>query len=203
MASVWPPLLEPTAGSGRSLSIEDWLNLPEDEEGELLDGHLVEEELPDAVHELTVAWLIGLFGSWLAGKGFVFGSELKVLISKNIGRKPDVVIFLPGSAVPPRRGPITMPPDIAIEVITPSPRDERRDRIEKMAEYSHFGVKYYWLVDPALESFEIFELTPASHYQRVVGVTSGLIDAVPGCPGLRVDLDELWSELRRLGGDGE
>jgi Uma2 family endonuclease len=199
MSNLWPPILESSsAGFGRSLSIEEWLNLPEDEDGELVEGRLAEEELPDAVHELTVTWLIHLFRGWLSGKGFVLGSELKVLISKTIGRKPDVVIFLPGSAVPPRRGPITIPPDIIIEVVTPSPRDERRDRIEKMAEYARFGVMYYWLVDPALESFEIFELTPAAQYQRVVGVTSGLIDAVPGCSGLNVDVDALWNELRRL-----
>ncbi len=108
------------------------------------------------------------------------------------------MVFLPGAAAPPRRGPITKPPDILVEIVTPSPRDERRDRIEKMAEYAHFGVKYYWLIDPALGSLEIFELTPEGYYQKVVGVTLGTIDPVPGCAGLKVEVDALWSELARL-----
>ena len=112
-----------------------------------------------------------------------------------------MVVFLPGSSVPPRRGPITQPPDILVEVVTPSPRDERRDRVEKMAEYAQFGVRYYWLIDPALGSIEIFELTTERLYQKVVGVTSGLIDSVPGCPGLKLDVDALWNELARLGGE--
>jgi Uma2 family endonuclease len=132
----------------------------------------VDEELPDAVHELAISWLIAVFGSWLARRGFVFGSELKVVLGPRSGRKPDLV------------------PDIAIEVITPSPRDERRDRIAKMGEYAAFGIEYYWLVDPALGSVEIFELNRDRKYTNVVGVTSGVIERVPGCDGLGLDVDE-------------
>jgi hypothetical protein len=47
-------------------------------------------------------------------------------------------------------------------------------------------------------AFEMFELTAQGNYQKLVGVTGGLIDPVPGCPGLRIDVDALWSELERL-----
>ena len=179
--------------------MQEWYDLPEDVEGELVSGRLENEEMPDAVHELAVAWLIWLFRQWLLGKGFVFGSELKILTAPTTGRKPDAAVFLPDTPPPPRRGPIVHPPDILVEVVTPSPRDERRDRVEKMAEYARLGVKYYWVVDPALGSFEIFELTNQNLYQKVVGVTSGAVDDVPGCTGLKVDVDALWAELARLG----
>ncbi|MBI4473370.1 MAG: Uma2 family endonuclease [Acidobacteria bacterium] len=202
MANAWPPVLEPSQGTGRGLSLQEWLDLPEDSEGELVSGHLTEEEMPDAVHELAIGWLIWLLRQWLSGEGFVFGSDLKILTGPDTGRKPDLTVFLPGTQPPPRRGPITHPPDILVEVITPSPRDERRDRVEKMAEYARFAVKYYWLIDPALGSFEIFELTAQSLYQKVVGVTSGVIDPVPGCAGLQIDVTALWTELARLADDG-
>jgi Uma2 family endonuclease len=112
---------------------------------------------------------------------------------------PDVNVFLPGTPAPPRRGPITQPPDILVEVVSPSPRDERRDRVENMAEYARFGVKYYWLTVPALGAFEIFELTAEGLYQKAVGITSGLIDPVPGCTGLKINVNALWSEIARLG----
>jgi Uma2 family endonuclease len=199
MPNAWPPLLDSLpATPGRSLSAEEWVDLPEDEAGELVDGRLTEEEVPDAVHELTVAWLIQVLGQWLSGKGFVLGSELKILTGRRTGRKPDLTVFLPGTPGAPRRGAVTQPPDILVEIVTPSPRDERRDRVEKMAEYAQFGVKYYWLIDPALGSFEIFELTTPGFYQKTVGVTSGRIDAVPGCDGLAIDVDALWAELARL-----
>lgn len=199
VASAWPPALQPDAPhAGRVLSREEWLALDEDDAGEWVDGRLVEEEVPDFTHELTVSWLIRVVGQWLGGRGFVVGSELKVLTSPTRGRKADLAIILPGSKAPPRTGPLREPPDILVEVVTPTPRDERRDRVEKMAEYARFGVRYYWLVDPALTAFEIFERTPQGNYQKLVGVTSGQIDAVPGCDGLCVDVDALWAELARL-----
>jgi Uma2 family endonuclease len=82
--------------------------------------------------------------------------------------------------------------------VSPSPQDERRDRVEKMAEYAAFGVRYYWLLDPALGSFEIFERNAAGNYVKVVGATSGRIEPVPGCEGLAIDLDALWTALSRL-----
>jgi hypothetical protein len=61
MASTWPPLLEQeSTAKVRPMSVQEWLELDEDESGELVDGHWVEEEVPDAVHEL------GIFGTELA-----------------------------------------------------------------------------------------------------------------------------------------
>ena len=89
------------------MTLEQWAELPEEESGELIDGFLLEEEVPDPVHELAVAWLVVLFGNWLRGKGgFVFGSEVKLRISQERGRKADVVVYLPGRPPPPRRVPV-------------------------------------------------------------------------------------------------
>jgi hypothetical protein len=67
-----------------------------------------------------------------------------------------------------------------------------------MTEYAAFGVQFYWLVDPALGSFEIFSLDAAGCYVKVVGATAGVVDSVPGCPGLMIDVDALWRQLSRL-----
>jgi Uma2 family endonuclease len=200
MAIAWPPLLAPTEESSRRrLTVEEWILLDEDEEGELVDGELTEEEVPDAVHELAVAWLIRMFGNWLGSRGFVLGSELKTVTGPRTGRKPDLTVFLPGTKPPPRRGAVRRPGDILVEIVTPTPRDERRDRIVKMTEYAAFGVPHYWLLDPALGSLEIFERNAAGNYTKIVGATAGRVEPVPGCEGLVVDLDALWTELARLG----
>jgi Uma2 family endonuclease len=89
-----------------------------------------------------------------------------------------------------------------VEVVSPSPADERRDRVDKMDEYAAFGVPCYWLVDPALGSLEIFELT-AGRFTRCAAATAGVLRNVPGCPGLVLDLDRLWAELARLDANDE
>lgn len=180
------------------MGFDEWSQLEEDETGELVNGFLEEEEVPDPIHELAVSWFIFLFRSWLGKAGFVFRSDLKVQTSEKSGRKPDVTVVLPGGARPPKRGALRSPPDLVLEVVTPTPRDERRDRIEKMTEYENLGVKWYWLLDPALGTLEIFELGGGGMYVRVVAASAGQVVNVPGCAGLVVDLDDLWAELARL-----
>jgi Uma2 family endonuclease len=184
---------------GEPMTLEEWAAMPEDEPGELVDGRLEEEEVPDLVHETVVAWLIWTLKTWLAEGGFVFGSEAKYAVRANRGRKPDVAVYLnPDGSRLPKYGIVRVPPDIAVEVVSSTPRDERRDRIEKMDEYAAFGVRFYWILDPGLQSLEIFELT-SGRYARATRATEGRMESVPGCDGLTIDLDKLWNEISRLG----
>lgn len=182
------------------MSDEEWAHLPEDEPGELVESILVEEEVPDWIHETAVIWFARVLSTWAVPRGGrVGGSELKYLLGKGKGRKPDVSMVLPGSRPPPRSGPMRRPPDVMIEVVSPSPRDVRRDRLEKRAEYAAFGVRWYWLLDPATRTLEIYELGSDGRYVWVLGAEGGRLDAISGCEGLVLDLDELWAEIDSLG----
>jgi Uma2 family endonuclease len=182
----------------RTLSDAEWIALDEEISGEFVDGELVEEEMPDFAHEVVIVWLIALLSSWIDQHGGIIGgSGAKFLLKKGRGRKPDISIFLRDRR-PPRTGAIRMPPDVMVEVISSSPSDIRRDRIEKMDEYAAFGVRWYWLVDPSARTFEIYECHPGGVYARVVGASAGVVKQVPGMEGLVVDLDALWRKLDEL-----
>ncbi len=179
------------------MSLEEWASLPEDEPGELIDGELAEEEVADWDHEDVVAWVMLLLGTWvMAHGGRIYGSDGKYAVRPGRGRKADVSAFFAGTPLPPPRGPSTTPPDIIVEVISSDPRDARRDRIDKAQEYAAFGARFYWLIDPDDRTFEIFELQAGAHYLRVRAASEGAID-VPGCEGLRLDLDALWAYVDR------
>jgi Uma2 family endonuclease len=183
------------------MSLEQWAELPEDEPGELVDGVLTEEEVPDYAHEVVVSWLIALFWAWVMPRGGVVGgSEAKFAVRATRGRKPDVTVFV--SRKPPRRGVVRVPPDIAVEVVSPTPRDARRDRIEKMDEYAAFGVRFYWLLDPQERTFEVYELAESGRYSRALGAADGTVKSIPGCEGLTVDLDALWKLVDSLPDEG-
>lgn len=178
------------------MTLEEWAALPEDEPGELVDGELVEEEMPSFVHEVVVAWLIAGLRAWLRPRGgFIAASGVKLRVSSRRGRMADVVAYFRRGKVE-ASGLVTVPPDIAIEIISSSPRDQKCDRIEKLDEYAVFGVKYYWLVDPQLRAIEVLSLGADGRYVHAQNVTTGVVDVV-GCEGLRLDADDLWRDVEQ------
>ncbi|HEX7668295.1 MAG TPA: Uma2 family endonuclease [Polyangiaceae bacterium] len=185
--------------SAERLTFEAWGLLPTEESGELVDGRVVEEEVATIIHETIVSVLNALLRLWLGGRGLVGGSNAKFKVSSRRGRKPDLYVYLPGTRLP--RGDarvVELPPDIFIEVVSSARSDQRRDRIEKLSEYAAFGVRYYWLVDPELRSFEILELGGDGRYVHAETASNGAIQTVPGCAGLVIDVDALWREVDRL-----
>jgi Uma2 family endonuclease len=194
--------MNPAAPAKARMTVEDWAALDEDEPGELVDGRLVDEEMPEFVHEVIVAWFVRALGNWLVPRGgYAVASEAKYAVGAARGRKPDASAWFPGRR-PPARGIIRVPPDVAIEVVSSTPRDAKRDRIEKMDEYAAFQIRFYWILDPAERTLEIFELGADGRYVRAVGASDGVIDSVPGCDGLALDLGSLWAEVDRLDATG-
>lgn len=198
-AIVDAPDSEPEPQYGRPMSIEEWEQMDEDEPGELVDGKLEEEEVPDFPHEIVLQALIRVLMAW-THDGLVFASEAKYALSKRRGRKPDISVFLTRDRKLPRRGAARIPPDIMIEIVSPRPRDHRRDRVQKLREYAAFGVPWYWIVDPAARTIEILRLGADGRYGHALDADDGTVE-VPGCEGLTLDLDALWRQLDELVAD--
>ena len=174
------------------MTFEAWASLPEDEPGEIVDGMLVEDEMTDWLHEEIVSALNAHLRAWARRRdGRVGGSDAKFAVSPTRGRKPDLAVYLDGRR-PPARGVIDVPPDIMVEVVSPRPRDGRRDRVDKTLEYAAFGVAYYWIVDPQIRAFEVLARAGDGRYIHALTAGDGVLKEIPGCPGLVIDLDELW-----------
>ncbi|XXT20022.1 Uma2 family endonuclease [Sorangium sp. So ce429] len=180
------------------MTLEQWADLDEDQPGELLDGRLVEEEVPTTLHEAVVSWLIEVLRGWARPRGgWVFGSEYKLGVSPRRGRKADVCMYAPGAPLRGRDVLSRIPPTVVVEVLSRRPRDVRRDRMEKAIEYARFGVRWYWLVDPDAQLFELCELGPDGSYVQRLPASEGKV-RVPGLDGLELDLDALWAEVAPL-----
>lgn len=153
------------------------------------DGHLVPASHPTWLHGLAVSWLIHTLRNWLVPRGgFVLGSHTKLAISPLHGRRPDVLAYF----ARPLRG---AAPDLVVEVVNATPVGHR-DRIGEPADYATLGVHHSWLLDPTARTLEVSTLDSTGRFRLVLAAAAGTHD-IPGCPGLRLDLDALWSELDR------
>jgi len=175
------------------MTIEQWADMDEDEPGELVDGLLVEEEVPDHLHEAVVAWILATLHGWGSQRrAVVFGSEHKIAVSRTRGRKPDVTMYPPGTRMG-HGSYSSKAPLLIVEVLSPRPRDTRRDRREKLKEYARFGVNLYMIVDPRAQLVELFERGENGRYSLVTPADENKLTP-PGCEGLVLNLEALWAE---------
>ncbi len=177
------------------MTLEAWADMDEDEPGEFVDGQLVEEEVPSNLHEIVVSWLIEVLRVWGRSRACpVLGSDHKLALSPRRGRKPDVTVYPRGTWLQRKASLSRKPPMLIVEVVSPRPRDVKRDRHEKRNEYAQFGVQHYWLVDPEARVIEFLALGPNGRWDDAWSASDGRVD-VSGFEGLTLDLDQLWAEV--------
>ena len=183
---------------GQQTTLEQRAEMDEDADGEIVDGRLVEEELPGPVHELVVSWLSRRLGEWIEPlRGFVVllrREARRRTPSRTEARSPGV---LPGTLAT-GAWPGADPPEVAVEVVSPHRSDVRRDHVAKHREYAAFGIRCCWLVAPTCRTVDIFELGGDRAYKNVLVADDGVLERVPGGEGLRLDLDAPWAQVEEL-----
>ena len=181
------------------MTVDEWGELDDKDFRELVDGVLEEDEMPSLLHDVAMTWLVVVLAPYFRRRGgFVAAQGPKIVIRADRGRVPDIVCW-GAHAKPEIEGLIRRTPEVVVEIVSPRPRDARRDRIDKFADYAEMGVKQYWLVDPKVRTVEIFHLGAKRRYTSVAAAAHGKIRRIPSLPGLTIDVDALWAELDRLG----
>jgi Uma2 family endonuclease len=182
---------EPQADFG-PYTWSDFIELDEDDPRELLDGHLVEIEVPTLMHEAIVADLIVVLGSWARERkaGLVVASGYKVRIGERRGAMPDLQFFRTGNVpVDQQKGLERGHPDLAIEVISPTSRS--KDSVRKLYDYAAIGAPEYWLVDPEARTLTRMVLREGA-YSIVEAVEGDAVFRPEGFEDLEIDLGRLW-----------
>ena len=172
----------------------DFVELDEDDPRELLDGQLVEIELPTWTHERIVAALIAILTqwSWSRKADQVLASGYRLRIDDRRGTMPDVQFYRRGN--PPagqEKGLERGRPDLVVEVISPSSRS--KDSVRKLYDYAAIGVPEYWLLDPEAHTLERLVLRDGV-YSIVEAVEGDALFQPEGFDGLEVDLGKLWND---------
>jgi len=186
------PNIMPPATAEHHYTWEDFIGLPDDDRRELLDGRLVEMDVPNEAHEWVVAMLVHRLQGWAMSNqvGIVFASGYKVRIRRDRGFMPDVQLFRAGGRPLQHAGLESGAPDLAVEVISPS--SGRYDRVHKLQGYAAIGVPEYWIVDPERQTLERLELDESGAY-RIADALEGDATLEPASmPGFTLPLGELW-----------
>jgi Uma2 family endonuclease len=181
----------PTAESG-PYTWDDFIALEEDDLRELIDGELLEVEVPNGPHERLVV-LIGYFlEGWAqseGGDGATLASGYKVRITNKRGVMPDLQFFRRGIPHGQIEGLASGHPDLAVEIVSPS--SVRYDRVTKMQWYASIGVPEYWIVDPRAHTLERLVLE-GDRYAIAEALAEDSVFHPPSFPGLELPLAKLW-----------
>lgn len=164
--------------------------LDEDDRRELIDGHLLEVDVPTEAHEYIVGMLCFWLVAWAREHGGrVLPSGYKIRVSERRGVRPDVQFYRGGRPANPPQGLELGAPDLVVEVVSPS--SKRYDHITKLNWYRDIGAPEYWIVDPETRSVQRLVLDGPSY--RVDQALSGGTFEPGSFAGLAIDLDELFT----------
>jgi Uma2 family endonuclease len=173
------------------------LALPEHVVGEILGGELYTQPRPGGRH--------GLVGRGLSGNlinPFDFGRAGPggwwIIFEPEVHFVRDVEVAVPDLAGWRRERMPSVPeghrfevvPDWVCEIL--SPATAKKDRVVKLPIYARYGVAYVWLVDPAAQTLEAFELRDGCWLLIAVLKDDDKV-AVPPFDAVEFSLVDLWS----------
>ncbi|NOY92806.1 MAG: Uma2 family endonuclease [Deltaproteobacteria bacterium] len=173
---------------------EDVLAAPAHRVAELVAGELITQPRPAPAHAFAGMGLSvqlgGRYGAGGEGPGgwlILFEPELHlgphVLVPDVAAWRSERMPHLPESAY------FELAPDFCCEILSPS--TARLDRVQKMPIYAEHDVSYVWLVDPAVQTLEVFALDGETYRFVSSHSEDDMVEAVP-FDAVPLDLARLW-----------
>jgi len=169
---------------------EDYEQLPDEPRCELIYGRFYVTPSPTLRHQSVAAFLLERLVRFArqAG-GLALAAPLDTHLAHHTAVQPDLLYISPERMGVARRW-VEGAPDLAVEVLSPS--TTRKDRGEKLRAYAEFGVREYWIVDPAAGQIE-FLLNRGGRFEVAVAFDGRYRSEA--LPGLALDLVDFWAEV--------
>lgn len=175
---------------------EDYKALPESmaRQYELLDGEILMVPAPTTRHQLIAGNIHAMLHvhARRSGLGVVLSPPIDVVFGEGDAREivqPDVLFVSR-----PRYGIIVEAevrgaPDLVVEVLSPS--TATRDLTYKKHLYGRYGVREYWIVDPILETLDLYASKRGSFDQpRTMRASESFSSAL--FEGLVISLEDVF-----------
>lgn len=173
------------------LTAADYFDRPETTQfEELIDGELVMSPPPLLNHQRVVLRLATVLQTRIPD-GEVFIAPVALRLDQWNVPEPDVAWVAAQSRCKLVREGLDGPPDLIVEVLSPS--TAKRDRGDKFDLYEKHGVREYWLADYEGQYVEVYVLKDGKFQrQGVYGAEDRFESAVLG--GKDIDLRQIFAE---------
>lgn len=151
---------------------------------EIIGGELIVSPAPAEPHQWASGNLFAMIRNHVLSNqlGRAYAAPFDVHLSEHDVVEPDIVVVLRDSQTRVEHDGILGPPDLVVEIVSPS--STRIDRVRKAATYATFGVPEYWIVDPDSQTI-LAQALVGQHYEPIVS-EDGLVRS-QAIAGLVVD----------------
>lgn len=178
----------------RKLTYEDYLLFPEDgRRHELIDGEHFVTPAPSRKHQIASFNLSRWIGNFLEENpiGEALAAPFDVVLTKEDVVQPDLVFVSNDRSSIWTDKNAQGAPDLAIEILSGGNRE--REETRKLQLYQRFGVREYWIFDPAPETVRVYRRkgTRLLLVQELSKAEGGILET-PLLPGLRIPLAKVF-----------
>ncbi len=137
---------------------EDYLNTPEGERYELLDGELILVASPNEGHQMVSIRLGSKMHVFVDTRelGWVFHAPFDIVFSDTEVVQPDLMFISKERENIRTTANVQGAPDLVVEILSPS--SLKRDWEYKRELYAKYGVKEYWIADPVHKMISVMLL---------------------------------------------
>lgn len=156
---------------------------------QLINGELIMSPAPNPEHQIISSRLNDILKSEGKKTGaLVLYAPVDLYIDKRNVFQPDLIFLSKEKRAFLTKKGLEGPPELVVEIISPS--NSYTDRYEKKTAYQKFGIREYWIVDPANQTLEVYHsddwVKPQLYLAEEGEVTSSVLT------GLSFNLKELF-----------
>lgn len=170
---------------------EDYLNTPEGERYELLDGELILVASPNEEHQFASIRLASRMHFYVdeGELGWVFHAPFDIVFSDTEVVQPDVMFISKERENIRTRANVQGAPDLVVEILSPS--SVSRDWNYKRELYAKYGVKEYWIADPVHKMVSVMLLKDGVLELAGTYVEGDTVDSM-ALEGFSVEVGEIF-----------
>jgi Uma2 family endonuclease len=179
----------------RMTAAEFWIDAPEGQKAELINGVMIMAPPPLDIHEKLYAFLFRLLGDFVEehNLGEVRGSRTGVELAPDQVYEPDILFIARDRLGIIERKGIVGAPDLVIEIL--SAGTAHYDRGEKLRAYERAGVQELWLIDPYGPAGTEFYQSEAQRFVPIAPDSEGMLRSV-AVPKFCINVAWLWPRDR-------